>query len=51
MMQLKTWKKLAVIALLLSFGGFSSCEDKGCPDDMDECTVNGQVICVPKGKC
>jgi hypothetical protein len=50
MTRLNNLKKVAVIGLFL-FVMFSSCEDKGCPDDMQECTVNGKVICVPKGKC
>ena len=48
---MKSIKKLAVIGLFL-FVILSSCnEEKGCPDGMEECTVNGDEICVPEGQC
>jgi hypothetical protein len=45
-------KRVIYIALLLVTSLSIACEDKGCPDDMDECTLqDGTKICVPKGRC
>ncbi len=44
-------KKL-LLFLLLSTITLVACEDKGCPDNMDEYTLqDGTKICVPKGRC
>ncbi|MBX2896229.1 MAG: hypothetical protein KF763_12345 [Cyclobacteriaceae bacterium] len=45
-------KRVINIALLLVASLSIACEDKGSPDDMDECTLqDGTKICVPKGRC
>lgn len=44
-------KRLALIIFVL-LSALASCDEKECPDDMDECTLqDGTKICVPKGKC
>ena len=44
-------KKLAFIGIIL-ISIVSSCGEKKCPNNMEECTLqDGTTVCVPKGKC
>jgi hypothetical protein len=44
-------KKLVCTAIIVISTLFS-CEDKACPDGMEDCTLkDGSKICVPAGQC